>query len=316
VEASALARARSGSAAFWLALATIYLVWGSTYLAIRVMVETIPPFIGAGVRFVGAGLVFYGALVVRRRQLSFGLPLEELIGASVVGILLLLGGNTLVTVAERDIQSGLAALIVATIPLWVILLRLVARDGVARGTLIGVVGGFAGVAILVLPGHRPGGAPLGAMLLTVLAASLWAAGSFLSTRLALPRDPFVSTAIQMLVAGVAIVVAGLIAGEAGDVHLSHVSGRSVAGLLYLIFAGSLLAFTAYVWLLQNAPISTVATYAYVNPVVAVFLGWLILSEVVTSWVLAATVVIVASVAFVVWREGRSGSGGRMARRFR
>ena len=268
------------------------------------MVETLPPFLGAGVRFLTAGLVFYAMLAIGRRRLWLGITSAQLIGATAVGLLLLLGGNTVVTVAEQHVPSGLAALVIATIPLWVIVLRLLAREPVGRSTLAGVAAGFLGVAILVLPGDRPGGAPLGAMLLLVLAAFLWACGSFLSTRLALPEDPLVSTAVQMVVAGVLISVVGLAAGETSDVHAAAVSGRSLGALLYLIVAGSLLAFTAYVWLLQNAPLSTVATYAYVNPLVAIVLGWAILSEDITWSIVAATVVIVASVAFVVWRDPR------------
>ena len=306
---SAIGRARAGSGVFWLALATIYVVWGSTYLAIRVMVETVPPFLGAGLRFLAAGLIFYGALAFRRRRVSFPIGRAELLGAAVVGVLLLFGGNGLVTVAEKDVPSGLAALIVASIPLWVVLIRLAARERIGRATLGGVALGFVGVAILVLPGDRPGSAPLGGVLLTVLAASLWALGSFASTRAPLPSDPLLSTAVQMLVAGAVMTVIGLAAGEGSDVHAGSISGRSFLAFAYLVVAGSLLAFTAFVWLLQNAPISTVATYAYVNPVIAVFLGWAILSEDITVSVVVATVVIVASVAFVVWRESRVRVGG-------
>ncbi len=300
------AHARSGL--FWLALWTIYLVWGSTYLAIRVMVETMPPLLGAGIRFFLAGAILYLVLAVRRRRILLPISGGELLAAAVVGTLLLLGGNGLVTVAEQDVPSGLAALIFASIPLWVILLRLVARERIGRATLGGVAVGFLGVAILVLPGDRPGSAPLWGLLLLVVAAALWASGSFASTRLRLPADQFVSTAAPMIAAGALMIVSGLAAGEGSKFHVSSFSTRSLAGLAYLTFIGSLLAFTAYVWLLQNAPLSTVATYAYVNPLVAVVLGWAILSEELTFTVLLATVVIVAAVAFVVWRESRERAG--------
>jgi drug/metabolite transporter (DMT)-like permease len=293
------------SALFWFALGTVYLVWGSTYLAIRVMVETVPPVLGTGVRFFSAGLIFYGALAAKRRRVTFPVARRELLGATAVGLLLLLGGNGLVTVGERRVPSGLAALIVASIPLWVIVIRALARERIGRATFAGVAAGFAGVAILVVPGGRPGAAPVGGILLVVLAAFFWASGSFVATRAPLPADPMLSTALQMLVAGAIIIVVGLAVGEGNDIAWGAISGRSIAGLVYLIVAGSLLAFTAYVWLLQNAPISTVSTYAYVNPLVAVILGWAILSEAITWSVVAATAVIVASVAFVVWRESRN-----------
>lgn len=288
------------------ALATVYVVWGSTYLAIRVMVETIPPLLGAGVRFLVAGAVFWAILAARRGLPAMRVTRVEVAGAALVGVLLLFGGNGLVTIAERDVPSGLAALLVGSVPLWVVLLRGASRERVSPTTLAAVVLGFAGLALLLLPADRPDDAPLGPSLLVVLAAALWAVGSFASrsTRVSLPRDAFLSTSVQMLIGGAAMVAAGLAAGEAGDLHPSAISADSALAFAFLITIGSLLAFTAYVWLLQNAPISTVATYAYVNPVIAVFLGWAILSEEVTPLVIAAAAVIVASVAGVVREESR------------
>ena len=292
------------SAVFWLALWTIYLVWGSTYLAIRIMVETIPPLLGAGLRFFLAGAIFYAVLASRRRRLTFPIRAAELAAAVAVGLLLLFGGNGLVTIAEQDVPSGLAALIIASIPLWVIVLRAASRERISFTTLAGVAVGFAGVALLVLPGDRPDGAPLWGVLTLLLAAALWAAGSFLSTRTRLPEDALVSTTVQTLVAGGTMIVVGLLVGEGSELEVAALSGRSLAALAYLVVAGSLIAFTAYVWLLKHAPISTVSTYAYVNPLVALLLGWAVLSEELTVTMAAATGVIVASVAFVVWRESR------------
>lgn len=286
------------------ALATIYVVWGSTYLAIRVMVETIPPLLGAGLRFVVAGAIFYAVLLARGGWQRMRITPAQLAGCALIGCLLLFGGNGLVTIAEQDVPSGLAALLVASEPLWVVILRAGARERVSRRTVTSVVLGFAGVALLVLPGDRPDGATLGGVLLVLLAAALWAVGSFSSRHVELPKDIFVSTAVQMLCGGAAMVVVGLVAGEAADVRLDEVSADSALAFGYLITVGSLLAFTAYVWLLQNVPISTVSTYAYVNPVIAIFLGWAILSEQVTVFVLAGAAVIVASVAAVVREESR------------
>lgn len=289
----------------WVALWIVYLVWGSTYLAIRVTVETMPPLLTAGVRFLVAGGIMFALLAARRGVRSLRVGRAEVLGSTAVGTALLLGGNGLVSVAEQYVPSALTALIIASVPLWVIVLRFVARDRVPRGTLIGVAVGFAGVALLVLPGNGSEGASVAYSLLIVAAAMSWATGSFFSKRLPLPRDPFVSTTIQMLCGGAVMSLVALVRGEAAGLDVSEFSGASLAGFAYLIFAGSLLAFTAYVWLLQNAPISKVATYAYVNPVVAIFLGSLILSEEVTSVILIGAALIVTSVATIVRLESRS-----------
>jgi drug/metabolite transporter (DMT)-like permease len=285
----------------WIALWTVYIVWGSTYLAIRVSVETLPPLLAAGVRFVIAGGIMVAVLTFRRRSFP-RVSRTQLFSCTVVGGALCLGGNGLVVLAERDVPSSLAALIIASVPLWVVLFRSATGDRVSKGTLAGVALGFIGVAILVLPGDRPEGANLLGLVLLIAAAMSWASGSFLSTRLELPPNPFVSTAVQQLCGGVLILVVGVAMGEPTEIDAGAWSSRSLVALLYLIVFGSLFAFTAYVWLLQNAPISRVATYAYVNPVIALLLGWLILSEEITSTMLIGACVIVASVAFIVRRE--------------
>ena len=283
-----------------LALATIYVVWGSTYLAIRVMVEDIPPLLGAGLRFVVAGGILYAWVAIRRPRAARQITGSQLFAAAVVGVLLMFGGNGMVTLAEQEVPSGLAALLIASEPLMIIILRgTVGRERVPRTTRLSVAIGFVGVALLVLPGDRPEGAPLGWSMLVVLAALLWAAGSFAASRMDRPPDLLMTTAWQMLIGGGFMVAVGLAAGETGDVHLSEISLDSAAALVFLIFVGSIAAFTAYNWLLQNVALSTVSTYAFVNPVIAVFLGWLILSEEITIFVVAGTAVIVAAVAFVV-----------------
>jgi drug/metabolite transporter (DMT)-like permease len=162
--------------------------------------------------------------------------------------------------------------------------------------------GFAGVAVLLLPGGSGGSARLLSLFVVFLAAPCWALGSYLSKRRVLPADPFLSTALQMMLGGGVSLIAGAVRGELGGVHLGAFSGRSLAGFAYLIVIGSLVAFTAYVWVLQHAPISKVATYAYVNPVIAIFLGWAILSEHVTATIVAGAAIVVASVAAIVRRE--------------
>jgi drug/metabolite transporter (DMT)-like permease len=285
------------------ALATVYVVWGSTYLAIRVMVETMPPLLTAGVRFALAGGIYLTVLRVFGGAGRVRVSRRQLAAAGLVGVLLPFGGNGLVTVAEQAIPSHLAALIIGAVPLIVVLLRLAHGESVGRVTLLGVAVGFAGLAVLVLPGGRPGNAPLWGVLVCLGAAVSWAAGSFYSSRLPLPDDAFAATAYEMLIGGLAMAATGLVAGEAGDVHFSKFSSDSLLALAYLIFIGSLLAYTAYVWLLKNAPISTVATYAFVNPVIAIFLGWTILSEEVSLTTIVGAAAIVASVAAVVRREG-------------
>ena len=283
-----------------LALTTIYVVWGSTYLAIRVMVEEIPPLLAAGSRFLVAGAILYAWIALRRPRAVRAMTGRQLAAAAVVGLLLMFGGNGLVTVAEQEVPSGLAALLIASVPLWVVLLRgALAAERVPLTTLLSVGIGFAGVALLVLPAERPDDAPLGWSLLVVLAAVLWATGSFTASRLG--RPPYLLTAVawQMLIAGATMVAVGLATGEAADLHLGEVSLDSAAAFVFLILFGSIVAFTAYNWLLQHVAISTVSTYAFVNPVIAVLLGWSILAEEITPFVALGTAVIVAAVAFVV-----------------
>ena len=292
-----------------LALATIYVVWGSTYLAIRVMVEDMPPLLAAGARFLIAGAIMYAWVAWRRPRSARAITGRQLVGAAVVGVLLMFGGNGLVTVAEVEVPSGLAALLIASVPLWVILLRgAFGGERVPTTTLVSVAVGFLGVALLVLPGDRPEDAPLGWSLMVVLAAVLWASGSFIASRVDRPQDLLTTTAWQMLIGGAAMVVVGLAVGEAGELHFADISLDSAAAFVFLVFVGSIAAFTAYNWLLRHVALSTVATYAFVNPVIAVFLGWLILSEEITAFVVAGTAVIVASVAFVVLSSAERAPG--------
>ena len=295
----------SGAAPVWLvwaALAVVYTVWGSTYLAIRVVVQTMPPLLSAGVRFLVAGAIVCGFLWLRRGRQNLGVSRGQLGAAALVGAALVTGGNGLVMLAEQTVPSAHTALIIGSVPLWVIVLRALARERVARATLFGVALGFVGVAVLVLPAGRSSPGQLLGLLMLVGASISWAAGSFYSQRLTLPPDPFLSTGLQMITGGLLVFLVGLAVGEARGLDPRSFSVRSVVSFAYLILLGSLLAFTAYTWLLQHAPISLVATYAYVNPVVAVFLGWLILSEEITVAMLAGAALITASVAFVIRKE--------------
>ncbi len=282
----------------WTALWIVYIVWGSTYLAIALMVETMPPLLAAGSRFVVVGLIVLPIMAWRRGVQVLKPTRAQLLSAAFVG-LMLPGANAVISVAEQSVPSGLAALLVASIPLWVILLRRLSGDHISGRSIGAVLVGFGGLALLL---HPQGGATIAGLLACLGAAFMWALGSFASPRIDLPRDPIVSTGWQSLLGGLAVVASGLIAGE--HVHFAAFSGRSIFGLAYLITFGSLLAFTSYAWLLQNAPISKVSTYAYVNPVVAIALGWLILGEAIGTITLVGAGIIVASVALVVRVESR------------
>ena len=286
----------------WLCLGIVYVVWGSTYLAISVADETMPPLLTSGVRFMLAGAIVWTVLRVRRGSERMRVTREQVVSCAIIGALLVAGGNGLVMVGELHVPSGVAALIIASVPLWVVVYRWLGGERVHRATLAGVALGFAGVALLLLPGGSGGDTRFLSLLFLVLAAPCWALGSYLSKRRALPADPFLSTALQMMLGGAVSALAGVATGELGDLDVGSFSARSLAGFAYLIAIGSLVAFTAYVWLLQHAPISKVATYAYVNPVIAIFLGWAILSEHVTATIVAGAAIVVASVAGIVRRE--------------
>jgi drug/metabolite transporter (DMT)-like permease len=290
--------------------AAVYLIWGSTYLAIRFGVETLPPFLMAATRFVIPGAVLY--VWIRRR----GAPRPSAAhwrAAAVSGSLLLLGGNGVVTWAEQWVPSGLTALIIASVPLWMAAISWVVEPGARPGArgIAGIVLGFAGVAYLVNPGGDLGRDPhtlIGALSI-VLASGLWAAGSLTSRHLPRPGNAFLSSAMQMLAGAAALAVAGTLAGEWGRVDLAAVSVRSAVSLLYLMTFGSVIALSAYVWLMQVSTPAKVSTYAYVNPVVAVFLGWAVAGEAVSSQTVAAAAVIIASVVMITTERRRVAAGG-------
>ena len=287
----------------WIALGIVYVVWGSTYLGIRIAVETMPALLMGSARFLLAGGLLYGVLRWRRGAAAMRVTRRELAWCCLVGSLLVAGGNGLVNLAERHIPSGIAALIVSSVPLWVVVMRRVTRERVPAVTLASVGVGFAGVGLLLLPGGGHGGRAIG-YVLVLCAAFSWALGSFLSRGAPLPRDALLSTSLQMLAGGVLSGILGVVTGELGALHPAHFSARSLGAFVYLVFIGSIVAYTAYVWLLQNAPISKAATYAYVNPVIAIFLGWAVLSEKVTALTLAGAAIVVCSVAITVRRESR------------
>ena len=300
-----MARFGVESKRMWMALVIVYLVWGSTYLAIRVADETIPPFAMAAARFLIAGSILFAFSARRgdRRGDPIGWPQWR--AAALIGGLLLLVGNGGVVWAEQRVASSVTALIVALVPIWMALIAAYRKaERVPFRVVLALAVGFGGTALLVKAAGSGGGAVSAAGVAVLCGAVIaWALGSVLSRTAELPRRPLVATAMEMLCGGAMLAVLAAATGELGHVHPSRISGSSLAGFLYLIAFGSLVAFSAYVWLLQNASTSLVSTYAYVNPVVAVLLGWAILGERVTGWMLLAGTLIVSAVALIVMAEG-------------
>jgi drug/metabolite transporter (DMT)-like permease len=281
----------SSQAKVWTALVTVYVIWGSTYLGIAVAGETIPPLFAASTRFITAGALM--ALIVRARGGSLRISRRAFGSCVAIGILLP-GANAVLFFAERDVPTGLASLIVASVPLWVVVFRLVGRERLPWPMLAGVGVGFAGVAVLAQPS---GGARTSGILLCVLSAVMWSIGSVLSARVTMPDDPFAATAYEMLAGGLLMLPVSIF-----TVHHFDPSTKSIIGWVYLVTFGSIVGYTAYVWLLANAPLGMVSTYAYVNPVVAIALGVLFRGEHLTWRLLVGAAIVVVAVAAVVRRD--------------
>jgi drug/metabolite transporter (DMT)-like permease len=275
----------------WTALVTVYVIWGSTYLGIAYAGETIPPLFAASTRFITAGVLMMG--VVRARGGSLRISRQALLSCVLIGALLP-GGNAVLFIAERNVPTGLASLIIASVPLWIVALRLAGRERLPMPTLAGVGIGFAGVALLAQPS---GGAKLWGIGLCVLSAVMWSTGSVLAARLTLPADPFAATAYEMLFGGLLMLPFSLF-----TVHGFSPSATSILGWIYLVTFGSIVGYTAYSWLLANAPLSLTSTYAYVNPVVAIVLGIAFRGEHLTGRLLIGAAIVVSAVALVVRQE--------------
>jgi drug/metabolite transporter (DMT)-like permease len=281
----------------WLALAIVYVVWGSTYLGIDLAVRTIPPFLMAAVRFLIAGGLLY-AWAIRRGDRADRPTPRHWLAAFLIAAPMLAVGNAAVGWAEQTLDTGTASLIIASVPLWMALLdRLFYGQRLARLVVSGLVVGFAGVGLLVAPGGS-GGFSRAAIVL-VFSSVAWAIGSLYSRQAPQPSRPLVAAAMQMLAGGLILTVVSGISGELGDVHPGQISLESWLGLAYLVAAGSLVAFTAYMWLLRNAPTSLVGTYAYVNPFVAVLLGTVVLGEPLGWRTLVGGGIVLAAVALIV-----------------
>jgi drug/metabolite transporter (DMT)-like permease len=284
----------------WGALLALYIVWGSTYLGIRFAVESIPPFLHAGIRFLVSGLI----LVAWQRAAGNPWPTrDQWISLAVIGNLLLLGGNGLVSWAEQSIPSGVAAMLVGSIPIFLVIMEALRPKGIKPTwqAIGGMAAGFAGIFILVGPSEISGSRlrldPFG-VTAVIAACILWSLGSIYSKTADLPKSSFMTTGAEMLMGSFGLFLVSLLTGETRDWTITEVTSRSLYGLLYLITVGSLVGFGSYIWLLQNAPISLVATYAYVNPIVAILLGNWLGAESLDPHVWIATSIIIGSVIII------------------
>ncbi len=288
----------------WIALVALYIVWGSTYLAIRFSVETIPPFLHAALRFLISGAILF----IWRRAAGDPAPtLSNWKSTAIVGTALLLGGNGFVGWAEQTVPSGIAALMISTSPFWLVLFEAL-RAGGAKPTwqaILGLIAGFGGVFVLIGPaefsGARPGYNTFGIVLL-LLAPFFWSLGSIYAKGADMPKSTLLSTGMEMLAGAMALFLVSAVKGELNGFSFGSVSMRSWLGLTYLITFGSLIGFVSYGWLLHNAPVSLMSTYAYVNPVVAVLLGNLLADEPLNGRILVAAAIIIGSVILINSRQ--------------
>src|SRR5437868_4072393 len=296
-----------------IAFAALYLIWGSTYLGIRFSIETIPPFLMAGARFVLAGMIMYAVAwsqgsLLRRSGCSQGIGESNWRNwrtSLIIGACLLLGGNGGVTISEKYIESGLAALIVAIVPIYIVLLGW-ATGMAPRPTPImwmGLAGGFLGVGILFGPGLHfhfvAGRNPAIGISILLVTSFIWSAGSLYSRVAKHAASPFLTAAQQMICGGILLLVAGIITGELPRFHPGSVSLLSLGSFIYLVLIGAVVGYTAYIWLLRHCDPAKVATYAYVNPIVAVLLGTAFAGETLTVRTLIAAALIIGSVALVI-----------------
>lgn len=291
----------------WLALLSLYLIWGSTYLAILFVVETIPPFMSAGIRFLISGLI----LLIWRKLARDPMPTRnQWRSAVIVGTLLLVGGNGLLSWSEQRIPSGVAALLIGTVPLWLVLIEALRRGGTKPNwqSILGLAIGFAGIVVLIGPIDFTGQAgryELAGILICLVAAFLWSMGSIFSRGADLPQSALMTTGMEMVAGSIGLFFVATLVGEWQNFSLGDISSKSMYGLIYLITIGSLIGFVSYAWLLRNAPVSLVATYAYVNPLVAILLGSLLAQESLTPRILIAAGVIIGSVVLVNYSKDSS-----------
>ena len=283
----------------WAALIVVYILWGSTYFGIKIAVETLPPLLAGGSRFLVAGALL--AAILALRGTSLRISRRELGGTAIVGGLLLTLGVGLVHVAETRIDSSVAAIIVGTVPLQIIVMRTIGREHPARGTQLSALTGLVGLGLVVAPGLGAGSTALG-LAVMLMASISWSIGSFISRRLELPRDPFVAAVYEMAMGGLFLTLGALAFGEGGQLDGAAFARDSVLAWIYLVVFGSLVGFTAYAWLLRVAPISLVVTHQYVNPLVAIALGMVFLDERPSPLALLGALVVLGAVYVAIRAE--------------
>jgi drug/metabolite transporter (DMT)-like permease len=295
--------------AIWAGILVLYVVWGSTYLGIKVAVETIPPFAMGFMRFVAAGLLLAGAVAIRSRHTIRRPSLVAARDTAIVGGFLLLGGMGLVAWAELTVPSGIAALLIALMPMWLAIFgRVLLGDRLPLLASAGIALGLVGVAILAWPAGEVGDLDPAGLAALIASPIFWSLGSLYAARRAvLPAPALFASGLEMVAGGLLLLLAAALSGELATFDVTAVSAASWAGLLYLLVVGSLVGYTTYTWLLGVAPLPRLSTYAYVNPVVAVILGALILGEPITPRTVVAAAVIVVAVVLIVTARGRVGS---------
>ncbi|MGI9196460.1 MAG: EamA family transporter [Candidatus Nanopelagicales bacterium] len=291
----------------WTNLIIVWIVWGSTYMGIRFATESIPPFLAMGTRFLVAFAIMIVVTGLMRGWSSLRVTRTELATSLFIGIAMLGVGLGTVGLAEFYVPTGVMALIIASTPLTIVIWRVITGDRPPGLTLLGVVIGLAGIGWMLLPGGtRPVSGSDGDVVfwsvMILISSTIWATTSFFSARMPTPKDSFTLTTYELLGGGTALLVIGLMIDERVDI--STITGRSWAGWVFLVVAGSVVAFSSFVWLINKAPISLASTYAYVNPAVAVLLGLLFYSEAITSDVLVGLIVVLGGVVLVVTGEGR------------
>lgn len=301
-----MTRSSASPVAVWAGILVLYVVWGSTYLGMKVAIGTIPPFVMGFLRFVPAGILLIGLVVLRDRSAIRRPSRTGVRDSAIVGTLLLLGGTGLVAWGEQTIATGVAALLIGLVPMWLAVFgRLLFGERIHPLVAVGILVGLAGVAILAWPAGGVGELDPAGLLALVVSPMLWSLGTLYAARRAvLPRPALFATGLEMVAGGIAFLVAAVLTGETAGFDAASVSMHSWAGVAYLVVVGSLVGFTTYAWLLTVAPLSRIATYAYVNPVVAVVLGALILGEPLTPRTIVAAAVITCAVALIVTARSR------------
>ena len=297
----------------WAGIIVLYVVWGSTYLGMKLAMDSLPPFVMGFLRFVPAGLLLAGGVAIRDRGSIHRPSTVQLRDVTVVGTCLLLGGTGLVAWGEQTVATGIAALLIGLVPMWLAVFgRLLFGERIPVLAAVGIAVGLVGVAILAWPAGDVGPLDPGGLLALIVSPMFWSLGTLYAARRALlPRPALFSTGLQMIAGGIGFLVVAVLTGEMRGFDLAAVSPTSWFGIAYLVVVGSLVGFTTYAWLLTVAPLGRVATYAYVNPVVAVILGSIVLGEPLTARTAVAAAVIVLAVAFIVTGRGRE---SRLARR--